>query len=74
MAKSSAVLTLPAPPEPGAQLTIQDVVKQLRTNRRTVAQLMQSGQLRYLRMGRVYRFRQEWIDAFIDGAARARRK
>ena len=66
------VLPAPAPPDEGAPLTIADVCRQLKTNRVTVARLIRDRMLRFSKLGRVYRFRQAWIDDYIDRAGRAR--
>ena len=56
------------PPPDGARLTIKDVAARLNVNHQTVRQLIKTGAMRSVRVGGVYRFRQEWIDAFIDSA------
>jgi excisionase family DNA binding protein len=62
----------PAPVVPnGAQLTIKDVAIRLNVDHQTVRQLIKTGAIRYLRVGRVYRFREAWVDAFIDSAVEA---
>jgi excisionase family DNA binding protein len=48
-------------------LTIEDVAARLNVNRRLVRKLMDEGRLRFVRVGNVYRFREAWLEAFIDG-------
>jgi DNA binding domain, excisionase family len=58
-----------APPVPdGATLTIKDVCRRLNVNHQTVRALIRTGAIHYLRVGRVYRFREAWIQEFIDRA------
>lgn len=58
----------PPPVAEGARLTIKDVAERLNVDRRTVGQLIASGRLRFVRLGRVYRFREAWVEEFIDRA------
>ena len=54
----------------GAPLTLRDVAAQLGVHTNTVYRLAERGRIRFVRVGRTYRFRQAWIDDFIDKQGR----
>lgn len=54
----------------GAPLTLDDLVVQLRVTKKQVRRLVERGRIRFVRVGRYYRFRQAWIDEFIDKQGR----
>ena len=65
---------LPAPPSlDGAHLTLDAVCRRLDADRRTVRDLMNAGLLRYVRIGRVFRFRSEWIEDYEIRSAAIKR-
>jgi excisionase family DNA binding protein len=47
-------------------LTIDEVATQLRVTSRSVQTYMAERRIRFARMGRVVRFRQQWVDEFLD--------
>ena len=50
-----------------ALLTITDVSERLKINRSTVWRLLDSGELRGFRIGRVWRVKEEDLAAYIEG-------
>ena len=62
----AAVLPAAPPPVDGARLTIADVCDRLNIDRRTVRALIDARLLRFVKVGRVYRFRAAWVDDYID--------
>lgn len=51
-------------PEP--MLSVEDVMKRLNVSRDMVTKLMKTGQLRYKKVGRIYRFREQWIRDYMN--------
>lgn len=47
-------------------LTIAEAADILKVSVKTVTRLCLRGELRYLLVGKQYRFRRAWLDAFID--------
>ncbi len=56
---------------PDRLLTIDEVAALLRVEARTVQRYMDSGRIQFARLGRAVRFRQKWVDAFLDAKAPA---
>ena len=46
-------------------LSVETVAKQFNVSPRTVLRLIQDRQIRALRVGRQWRFRQEWVEEWI---------
>jgi excisionase family DNA binding protein len=55
-------------------LRMNDAERRLRVHRHTVRKLMGEGKLRFLRIGREFRFKREWIEALIEESGRAKRR
>ena len=47
-------------------LTVEAVAKQFNVSPRTVVRLVQARQLKALRVGRQWRFKQEWVEAWVE--------
>jgi excisionase family DNA binding protein len=47
-------------------LTLAEAADVLKVSAKTVTRLALDGKIRYLLVGKQYRFRRSWIDAFID--------
>jgi excisionase family DNA binding protein len=54
-------------------LSMHDAERRLRVHRHTVRKLMGEGRLRFIRIGREFRFKREWIEALIEEKSRAKR-
>lgn len=48
-------------------LTFQEVMEQLGTSPKTLRKILLDGRLKYARVGREFRFRQKWVEAFLEG-------
>jgi len=55
-------------------LRMNDAERRLRVHRHTVRKLMGEGKLRFVRIGREFRFKREWIEALIEESPRAKRR
>jgi excisionase family DNA binding protein len=53
-------------------LTMTDAERRLQVHRHTVRKLMSDGRLRFVRIGREFRFKREWIEALIEDSKRRR--
>ena len=48
-------------------MTTEDVAQYLRMHPATVRKHAESGEIPALRIGRVFRFRKDWIDKWLEG-------
>jgi excisionase family DNA binding protein len=55
-------------------LRMNDAERRLRVHRHTVRKLMDDGRLRFIQIGREFRFKREWIEALIEEKGRAKRR
>jgi excisionase family DNA binding protein len=55
-------------------LRMNDAERRLRVHRHTVRKLMGEGRLRFIQIGREFRFKREWIEALIEEKGRAKRR
>jgi excisionase family DNA binding protein len=51
-------------------LRMDDVERRLQVHRHTVRKLMTKRGLRYVRIGREFRFKREWVEQFIEETGR----
>ena len=73
MSKVPAFPPLPATKEADPLLSLRDVADRLNVGLETVRQLALRGEIRFLRVGKIYRFRESWLEQFIEGSNRRRR-
>lgn len=52
--------------EQDRMLTAEEVARQFYVHPRTVVRMVNEGQLKALRVGRQWRFKQDWIDQWIE--------
>lgn len=55
-------------------LGMTDAERRLRVHRHTVRKLMSEGRLRFIRIGREFRFKREWIEDLIESRGGAKRR
>lgn len=48
-------------------LTLQDVIKMLSVSDKTLRKIMREGKLKFQRVGREFRFREQWVIDFLEG-------
>lgn len=47
-------------------MTVEDLARQFNVSPRTIVRLVEKREIRALKIGRQWRFRKEWVDAWVD--------